>query len=269
MIDTDKDLDRVALDGVALDRVALDRALAELFAEQAAADGAEGHGDPEEIAAYLAGELGEEEAERLRRHLGGCRECTALVLDLETLAADEPAADGVADFELAAAWRTFEERRAAAPPAAGRPATAPTARRQAGWLQAAAAVLLLSTVGLSTWVVRLRHELAAPQPNVPILYLGAATRAEGGVGRLEADPNQDFFVLMLAPPREFADYEVEILDPGGRQVWRGAGLVASDFGTVRLGLSRRRLPAGEVRVRLYGIAGEERQLLEDYRVEIR
>ncbi len=261
MIDTERDLDR-ALEG--------------LFAEEHGAGGAEGHGDPEELGAYLAGELGEEAAERLRNHLEGCRECTALVLDLETLAAaDGPAADGVADFELAAAWRTFEERRTAAePPAAERPVASP-AGRPTRWLQAAAAVLLLSTVGLSGWVVRLRHELAAPQPNVPVLYLDQTTRSEGAggrpAGRLELEPGADTFLLMLTPtdPREFAAYEVEILAAGGEPVWSGGGLELSEYGALRLGMSRRFLEAGEYRIRLYGVAGGVRELVDDYPVEIR
>ncbi len=263
MIDTERDLDR---------------ALAELFTEEHGDGGPEGHGDPEELAAYLAGELGEEEAERLRRHLEGCCECTALLLDLETLAAaDEPAADGVADFELAAAWRTFEERRGAEEPAAAERPVASPVGRPTRWLQAAAAVLLLSTVGLSGWVVRLQQsvaELGEPQPNVPVLYLDATTRSEEAGDRpsgLELAPGTDTFLLMLTPtdPREFPAYEVEILGAGDEAVWRGGGLELSEYGSLRLGLSRRFLAPGEYRIRLYGIAGGARELVDDYRVEIR
>lgn len=240
----------------------LDRALTSLFAEEHA--GVAGHVEPEELLAYHEGELAPEDARRVRDHLEGCRDCVAALLDLETLAApDPPRADGATDFELAAAWRTFRK----SVDGAGR---RPTLR----WFQAAAAVLLASTLGLSAWVIELRQarqQSSEPRLNVPVLYVESTRGPDGFDGRIEIPAGEESFMLFLMPTdlREFASYEVEISGTGGGLAWSGGGLELSDYGALRIGLSRRFLPTGDYRIRLYGVSGEGREPLDDFLVEIR
>lgn len=248
----------------------LDRSLAATFASDHVAAG--GHWEPDEIFAYLAGELTEEDQERLQAHLEGCRECTGLLLDLEPLAApEEPPPSGVADLETAAAWRAL------------RPRLAPEKTRAfppSRLIQVAAAVLFVSTLALSGWVIRLERSAArlrdnvaaaaAPRLNVPVVYVDAIRSEEPEAG-IVMPPGQDFLLLMITPadPRELAAYEAEILDSEQRPVWHGTGLEMSDYGSLRLGLSRQFLSPGRYRLRLYGLVDGESELLEEHPLEIR
>ncbi len=259
----------------------LDRSLARLFAEQSA--DADRHLDPEELFAYLAGELSESAVEHLRQHLEGCRECVDLLLELELLAApDAPPTDGVADLGLAATRRVISEHFAGERSAANDERVRRSRRlrlvpgRWGGIVQAAAAVFLVTTLGLSVRVAQLqrttaelRHDLEQPRLNVSVFYADA-TRS-GGVVVDELPPDNDFFLLMLIPTerRVFASYEVEIRGADQRPIWSGKGLEMSAGGTLRLGLSRRFLPPGDYRVRLYGLAGQDRVQIEEYALEIR
>lgn len=250
----------------------LDRSLAATFADDRAPASGE-HRTPDELFAYLAGELGEEDQERLQAHLEGCRECLDLLLDLEPLALPETPQAGVTDLETAAAWRTLRSRLAAEK-------TRERTFLPSRLLQVAAAVFFVSTLALSGWVIhlersaaRLRDTLAAaaaPRLNVPVVYVDS-TRSEETAGGLEMPPGQDFLLLMMTPadPRELASYEVEILDAGERPIWHGTGLEMSDYGSLRLGLSRRFLPPGRYRIRLYGVVDGESELLEEHPLEVR
>ena len=85
----------------------LDAELKRVFA----AERSEGeHLDPDAAAAYLAGDLDADERERVARHVQRCRECAALVLDIETLTGEPQADPEVADLDVAAAWRSLRPR---------------------------------------------------------------------------------------------------------------------------------------------------------------
>ncbi len=255
----------------------LDRSLATLFAEQPA--GGNGHFEPDELFAYLAGELSDQEAEGLQDHLEGCRECLDRLLELESLAEpDPPSAEGVTDFELVAAGRAIRQRLSGEAAKDGLRAHPGRLRSWigGGWTQAAAAVFLVTTLGLSVKVVELqrttteqRRGLEQPRINVPVLYADATRAGELAVSELP--PGNDFFLLMLMPTetRTFADYEVEISGAGERPIWSGKGLEMSAGGALRLGLSRRFLPPGRYRIRLFGIGAEGREMIEEYPIEIR
>lgn len=143
---------------------------------------------------------------------------------------------------------------------------------------AAAAVLLLTTLGLSGWVHRLSDrasgmraeiaELRAPRLNLPVVYLDSVRGEEDPASPSADEP----LVLMIAPEaeREYPGYAVEIADSTGEVVWNGSGLVLSDHGTLRLGLGRRFLEAGEYRLRLYGEpAGASRERIAEYPLRLR
>jgi hypothetical protein len=260
-----------------------------------------GDGDPEdhpaadELAAYHAGELAEAEEARVRSHLLACGECTGLLLDLDALqndpafGADRPAPAA----EIEAVWRAVQPHvpaRAAAPtaspdlaaPALDRPATLtapapPTGRevarrpRQAPWLQALAAALLVAVVGLSFWVLRLRTDLGAlsrPQLNAPVQDLtpGGARGGEGGPLELRLPPHTGLFTLVLNPasPRDFPAYAVDIAPAEGSVLWSGEGLEKNAYGSFSLALPRSLMPDGRYTIRLYGVTGARREPLGDY-----
>ncbi|MGE0041224.1 MAG: anti-sigma factor [Vicinamibacterales bacterium] len=106
----------------------------------------------DDIAGLVEGELDPARRRAIERHLEGCEACRALVADLGTIRAaaftlerHEPPAD---------AWQRLETRLAAEPPPAGRLPGWPAALGRAGWLAAAAALLLVTAAGLYPLVGR-------------------------------------------------------------------------------------------------------------------
>ncbi len=141
-------------------------ALAAMLAE-AAASRVGDHPEVEELARYFDDALPPEAEARVQDHLVACRTCTRTLLDLEPLMSPGPrTAEGVADLEVAAAWRELKAR------AGETEARSPRVASQR-WLAAVAASFLVATLGLSAWVAQLRgtvSELSTPQSNFEILY---------------------------------------------------------------------------------------------------
>src|SRR3954453_21177982 len=146
------------------DREALIAALAE-----EARSGAAGEPEPEELLEFLAGRLPPEDERRVERQLAASPEAARALLDLEDLEAAGAAA-GTQPTELAAraGWRDLREHL---------PAPVPWFRRLPPLLSSIAAVLLVTTVGLGVWGVRMQEELRRPIANVKSLDLVLEGRA--------------------------------------------------------------------------------------------
>jgi hypothetical protein len=68
------------------------------------------HLEPDAVAVYHDGELPPEEAERVQRHLLRCRECTAMLLDLEALVAPDLAVEaGLTPADRETIWSGVSE----------------------------------------------------------------------------------------------------------------------------------------------------------------
>lgn len=224
------------------------------------------HPDPERLAAYHAGELSAEEEGRVQDHLVLCRQCAALLLDLDGLA--DPGFGAEADpAAKEAVWQSLRKEIAPQSPVVPlrRPASSPR------WLQALAASLLIATLGLSLWVASLRRtvaELSAPQANAPVLDLYSGTaRGEGSPAPiLTVPPDVRFFTLILNPAgqRRYERYRVEIVRVGGAEVWSGQEIEPSPFGSFSLTLPRRAVGPGDYRVRLFGRNGGTEEPIEEY-----
>ena len=225
------------------------------------------HPDPERLAAYRAGELSPEEEGRVQDHLALCRECAALLLDLDGLAGPGFGA-GADPIAKEAVWQSL--RKEIAPQARVIPLRRPV-RSSPRWLQALAASLLVATLGLSLWVASLRRtvtELSSPEANAPVLDLYASgTRGEGSPAPVLTVPsNARFFTLILnsAGQRRYERYRVEILRAGGGKVWSDRRIEPSSFGSFSLTLPRRAVGPGDFRVRLFGRSGETEEPIDDY-----
>lgn len=245
----------------------------------ASADAGE-HPDPERLAAYHAGELPEEEAQRVQDHILVCRECAELLLDLEGLGdpasgqdVDIPASTGEAVWE-----RLRQEIRAGARPETVVPFSPRRRSAPPPWMSALAAALLVAVIGLSVWVASLRQtvrELSAPEVNAPVLEpvpSGIGPREGGPAPVAEEVPSGvRLFALILSPVRrgDFQDYEVEISRAGGGVVRRQAGLRPNVYGSFSLIVTRSSLGAGDYRVLLYGIgSGGQRESLGEYALRV-
>ena len=252
-------------------REELERALRGRAAEDRGA-----HPEPEELAAYHAGELSPEAERRVQNHLVACPECSDLLLDLDGLADPEFGAGSTrAAAEREAAWESFRAE-IAAPQPEPKPATATVVhgsfRRSRGprWLYALAATLLLAVGLLSFQVVSLSQQVALlsqPEVNAPVVELSQGTPRGGSSPRTaEVPADARVFTLILEPAAHaaYAGYAVEIADPSGRQVYRGEGLKPNAYGSFNLTLTRRTLGAGDYRVRLLGGDGPRRTTIEEY-----
>ncbi len=244
-----------------------DQALAAALAENAGHRAGD-HPQLDELADYLAGALAPADEARVQDHLVACRDCTGQLLDLESLSAPGPQAEGVADLALAAAWREQKTRIADLKNARRR-------RRTQRWVSAVAASFFVATVGLSVHVGQLRRTIAgleAPTANVVTAYLEPpTTRSTGDPVTLTVGEGQRLAVFFLTPPRDpsFASYEVEVLDAVGSRVLQISDLELSELDNLRAGIPLERIPAGDYDVRLYGVDGKRREQLQAIKLLVR
>lgn len=229
----------------------------------------------DELLDYHAGRLDPEAQDRVQDHLVACRQCTALLLDLEPLTRpDTREPGGTRDLALVAAWRELVGRL--------RAEELPTLRLPR-FVYPLAASLLLAVVGLGSWVGvlhRKNDELrrgAASEANIPLYQPEPQTRAapiEGSGAEavapnvIELGPKTPRFVLVFTPSPEYEEYEVEASRSGRWQVLvRGLTLQEAD-GILTLALSREALPPGDHALRLYGRSEGQRTLLDEYALRI-
>ncbi len=216
------------------DREALIAALAE---EARAGAGNAGQPEPEELLDFLAGRLDPEEEERISRRVAASPEASRALLDLADFeAAGAEAGERPREVGTAAAWRDFERRLPAAPP---RPL-----RLRTLLPSVAAALLLVSTLGLASRVWHLREELSRPLPNPLTAQLATMRAAEPSFALAPGQPLR----LLLRPASRCPVYKAELAEPGGGGTIEGLKL--DPLGNVNLLLPR---PApGTYTLRLHG-----------------
>lgn len=206
------------------------------------------HPAPEELLDYHHGDLAEADRERIQDHLVLCEACSRTVLDLDSFPDVEPVreADRLSEFELAADWKRFRERAFAKP-----------VRPRFPW--AVAASLLVAALGV-TWGARQSQqvrELSGPRADVfvaDLVPLGSEVRGPeaGEVVRVPAWADRVLLLLNLARGGAHPEYEVRVLAPDGREVWRRGGLRPSPDGTFALEVPADLLEGGAHRIRLLG-----------------
>jgi len=225
------------------------------------------HPDPEELAAYHAGELSSEEAGRVQDHLALCRECAALLLDLDGLA--DPGFGAAADLAgKEAVWQSLKQEIAPSAPVV--PFRRPV-RSSPRWLQALAASLLVATLSLSFWVASLKRTVAelSGMRTAAVLQLDTeTTRGEGGLPLPVVSSNADVTALILngAGQRRYETYRFEIVRADGETV-RG-GQIERDpdsYDSFKpIPLARREIGPGDYRVRLFGRSGGREEPIQEY-----
>lgn len=240
------------------------------------------HPTPEQLAAYRAGELSGEEAERIKDHLALCPECAQLLLDLVAFEEHEPAEEpaGLANGNVEAAWQRLrpklEEDQPAAPPVAAperfrqteKPDPTYTAvnwQRRLRSAYALAAALFFGVVGLTVWGVsqkRLAEQRTAPRLG-DMLYF-EETRGPAERERILGSQSVN---IVLPTSATYQDYEVEIVDAEGRPVWHERRQVGEDD-SLFLGLTGTSLPPGLYEIRVYGIEGDRKILRGEHGIEI-
>jgi hypothetical protein len=118
------------------------------------------------------------------------------------------------------------------------------------------------------------EELSRPQLNIPIVNLEPQASLRGQTSEkaalIEVPSSANVFTLVLnvAGQQNHSGYALEIADQSGKIIWQGRGLRKSPYNTFTLALARRLLPAGQYRIRIYGLGAGQKQLVEDYSVQI-
>ncbi len=220
------------------------------------------HPDDATLLAHLAQELSEVQLEKLRDHLAACEECVDRLLDLEALRPEAPRA-GVADFEMAAAWREMQrllpeeeqEAHEARPPFFARVPV----------LRAAAVVLLIATGALALRTVQLHQQLQTMQVNVPVIYFDDV-RSAGESAQIPAGEGVALIILTPSDPRRFASYSAELVDAEGRVLQSQSGLLLTEHESLRIAIPR--LP-GRYTLRLAGVGADGSVPIEEDSLEIR
>lgn len=228
------------------------------------------HPDLDRWLAYHSGATSDDSVD-LQDHLASCRDCTALVLDLEAFA-DPAAAAGslpaVSDFDKATAWRAL------------RPRLAPARK----WVVPAtlAASFLAAAIGLSGWLQQHREvdglrrqiaDLTRPQANVPIhdLYPGATLRGAAPDASIEVPGEATSVTLILneLPATGGDKLRAHVLDAAGQTVAAIGGLALDELGVATLGLSRGTFDSGDYVVRVEAWRGEDWIAIGDYPLQLR
>jgi len=241
------------------------------------------HPTPQELAVYHAGELPPEAESRLLDHLAVCRDCSDLLLDLAGFADLKPpqGVPELTDEQVEQDWQALrsrmragegrEERTAEVVPI--RPAGPPMkpARWTSLWLPVAASILAVLGFSFSLYqtvqVGALRQQLEAQSKpwSTTSVPLDDTTHRSGGEGTVQRMKSVDGAVLSLYHDEEvYPAYEAEIVGQGKLK----AAPPLEDGLPVTLVIPRRSLGPGIHTIRLFGVKGDQRDEVGEYKIQV-
>jgi hypothetical protein len=114
----------------------------------------------------------------------------------------------------------------------------------------------------------------APQANVPIIDLNPQDAGRGNqnpkAATVQLSPDTDLFTLILNLSGEDAsrNYSLEVTDRNNRTIWITRDLRKSPYNNFTVAMRRRSFPAGEYRLKIYGLRDGRRQLIEEYAIRL-
>ncbi len=114
----------------------------------------------------------------------------------------------------------------------------------------------------------------APEANVPIVDLNPQDAGRGGqnpkAATVQLSPDTDLFTLILNLSGEDSsrNYSLEVTDRNNRTIWTARDLRKSPYNNFTVAMRRRSFPAGEYRLRIYGLRDGRRQLIEEYAIRL-
>lgn len=222
------------------------------------------HPEVEELIDYHQEKLDSATAARIQEHLASCRECTALVLDLEDFVQAEisqPMPEEITEARLVARVVSWEAR---------------TERWRNVALMAASLLLATSVpLGIYFWNhgQRKSPEVAdlAPEANLPLISLYPRSALRGTrENRLEVPPGTRWIHVVLTTDDlpQATDYQCVIVDDADREILSLGGLQPTPVGTFSIGLPAARVPAGSYGLRLFRQIHGIKTLVHEYPLEI-
>jgi len=113
-----------------------------------------------------------------------------------------------------------------------------------------------------------------PDVNVPIIDLNPHDAGRGEQNpqpaaiQLPADTDLFTLVLNLGADDASSSYSLEITDRTNKTIWIGRNLRKSAYNNFTVAMHRRSFPAGEYRLKIYGLRNGRRELVEEYAIRI-
>ena len=115
---------------------------------------------------------------------------------------------------------------------------------------------------------------SAPEANVPIVDLNPQDAGRGNqnptAATVQLSPETDLFTLILNLSGEDTsrNYSLEVTDRNNRTIWTARNLRKSPYNNFTVAMRRRSFPAGEYRLKIYGLRDGRRQLIEEYAIRL-
>ena len=171
-------------------------------------------------------------------------------------------ANSQAAEEVAQSRRLLEEttRRAEQESAARRVAEEELARREA--------------VESRTTQRPVTAERSSPAVNVPIIDLNPQDAGRGDQNQnattIQLPPDTDLFTLILnlSGDDSSQSYSLEVMDRNNKTIWTSRNLRKSPYNNFTVAMQRRSFPAGEYRLKIYGLRGGRRESIEEFAIRL-
>ena len=115
----------------------------------------------------------------------------------------------------------------------------------------------------------------ASEANVPIIDLNPQDAVRGNqnptAATVQLSPDTDLFTLILnlGGQDSSRNYSLEVTDRNNRTIWATQNLRKSPYNNFTVAMRRRSFPAGEYRLKIYGLHDGRRQLIEEYAIRLR
>ena len=115
-------------------------------------------------------------------------------------------------------------------------------------------------------------DFSKPQINVPIVDIAPESAVRGGgkenLVRVPKTAHLFTVILNLVGQSSYPIYAIEIFDARDKLVWSGQGLRKSPENTFTLALPDNLFPAAQYRIKLYGLQGKQKDLVQDYTMRV-
>ena len=117
-------------------------------------------------------------------------------------------------------------------------------------------------------------ERSTPDVNVPIIDLNPEDAGRGGQNQtattIQLPRDTDLFTLILNLSGDDSSqaYSLEVTDRNKRTIWTTRDLRKSPYNNFTVAMRRRSFPGGEYRLKIYGLRGGRRELIEEYVIRL-
>ena len=117
-------------------------------------------------------------------------------------------------------------------------------------------------------------ESSGSNVNVPIIDLNPQDAGRGDqnlkAAEIQLDQNTDLFTLILNLRGEDSSsaYSLVVTDRNNRTVWTAGNLRKSPYNNFTVAMRHRSFPAGEYRLKIFGLRDGRRELIEEYAIRL-